>query len=668
MKIKLTRPYKSLSPFESEDLPAFAIIIGKNGSGKSQLVEKILQLSQILSQKRKTRDLEVIPEVSSIFTGSILIDSIREGDPTEYRNKHLSLYQSYSECINEPSIRKVWNNLYLKQTNIIELHNLKMDGYDDIFKVKEFFSSKEGTFVDSDLEYLGMESQIGVTKETLVYYKQFLSDLKSKIGHFEIALFVAKKHNKSIVDLTESDFFNSGLPEKFFETNHIIESKIEDVFYSYLRRRQKNEFDLFRKQKKGIKNLAMDSAEFNKIYPNPIDQINNLLSYSGLPYYFKNIGDEEFSSETKTSFDFIKKTNETKIDFKSLSSGEKIILGLIIRLFTSEFYKLDLQFPELIVLDEPDAHLHPEMSKLLLDILNEAFVKKIGMKIIITTHSPTTVALAPEDSIFQLNNEPSTFLKKITKDEGLKILTTGLPNLSIDYKNHRQIFVESPTDLYYYQTIFNKLNRCEKQTHQLYFISAGYGKSNRDFVRNVVQELQRAGNKSCYGIIDWDKTNKNSSSIFVHGAEKRYSIENYIFDPLIVSILLLELRFGELRKVIGYSDQDNQYNLIKTDKAQLAIDYIIRLLEPRNKEIAMDSRPLKQKYGSYIYNLPFWITTMNGHALKEQITDQFECIANIKLRGEFEIEKRLIDIIGKLDDDAPEDTVSFLKQITSLQS
>ena len=104
-----------------------------------------------------------------------------------------------------------------------------------------------------------------------------------------------------------------------------------------------------------------------------------------------------------------------------------------------------------IILDEPDAHLHPEMSNILIKALNETFVKKIGIKVIITTHSPMTVALAPEESIFQLNNHPETFLKKISKDDALKNLTNGLPSLTIDYENHRQVFVESPTDLFYFQ-------------------------------------------------------------------------------------------------------------------------------------------------------------------------------------------------------------------------
>ncbi len=39
MKITLLKPFKSLQPFTSEELNDFTIITGKNGSGKSQLLE-----------------------------------------------------------------------------------------------------------------------------------------------------------------------------------------------------------------------------------------------------------------------------------------------------------------------------------------------------------------------------------------------------------------------------------------------------------------------------------------------------------------------------------------------------------------------------------------------------------------------------------------------------
>jgi predicted ATPase len=46
MRALLKNTYKSLEPFESEELSNFTVITGKNGSGKSQLLDLIMKKSQ----------------------------------------------------------------------------------------------------------------------------------------------------------------------------------------------------------------------------------------------------------------------------------------------------------------------------------------------------------------------------------------------------------------------------------------------------------------------------------------------------------------------------------------------------------------------------------------------------------------------------------------------
>jgi cytochrome oxidase Cu insertion factor (SCO1/SenC/PrrC family) len=112
--------------------------------------------------------------------------------------------------------------------------------------------------------------------------------------------------------------------------------------------------------------------------------------------------------------------------------------------------------------------------------------------------------------------------------------------LTIDYKNHKQVFVESPTDVKYYQTVFNKLDSEKKYPFKLYFISYSKGKGNCDQVKKIVEDLRNAGNNSAFGIIDFDNKNAAIESVKVHGVDKRYSIENYIYDPIYFVILLME--------------------------------------------------------------------------------------------------------------------------------
>ncbi len=90
--------------------------------------------------------------------------------------------------------------------------------------------------------------------------------------------------------------------------------------------------------------------------------------------------------------------NKSEVKFSELSSWEKVLNLLTLALYNSQF---DIEFPKVLLMDEPDASLHPTMSKQFLEVIQKVFVEEKGVKVIITTHSPSTVALASEENLFQ---------------------------------------------------------------------------------------------------------------------------------------------------------------------------------------------------------------------------------------------------------------------------
>ncbi|WP_421310251.1 AAA family ATPase [Aeromonas sp. 603696] len=127
---------------------------------------------------------------------------------------------------------------------------------------------------------------------------------------------------------------------------------------------------------------------------------------------------------------------------------------MALTLFNSQYYDPSaITAPKLLLLDEPDAFLHPKMVVKMYNVL-KVFSENFSVKIIITTHSPTTVALSPENSTFMVcsNNVIS-----ITKDEGIAELLDGITQISINPENRRQVYVESQYDADVYQAIFSKL-------------------------------------------------------------------------------------------------------------------------------------------------------------------------------------------------------------------
>ena len=55
-----------------------------------------------------------------------------------------------------------------------------------------------------------------------------------------------------------------------------------------------------------------------------------------------------------------------------------------------------VDFPKVLLFDEIDAPLHPSMSRSLLRTIQKTLVEEHGIFVILTTHSPSTVALAPD--------------------------------------------------------------------------------------------------------------------------------------------------------------------------------------------------------------------------------------------------------------------------------
>lgn len=88
----------------------------------------------------------------------------------------------------------------------------------------------------------------------------------------------------------------------------------------------------------------------------------------------------------------------------------------------------DNRFPDILLLDEIDASLHPSMIKNMLSVIRDVFLIN-GIKVILVTHSPTTVALSDEASIFVMNKGGKNRIEKKNKKDALSILTEGFATL-----------------------------------------------------------------------------------------------------------------------------------------------------------------------------------------------------------------------------------------------
>ncbi len=672
MRIEILQPYKSLQPFISEELPDFTVIIGKNGSGKSQLLDKLNTTVQLFGMRRPGNEIDETycktePRFSKVQYQGLRI--------------HSNLLNSMSSRIVPARLREAVEKVLNGLKNDSLFYTTFINNIDIPKQINK--GPKECTHPDFLYELNSVKIKTNLNEESILLdlvSKYYTSDIDFKLvkeAILEAHQFSSKEYNT----LTVSDVLNSTpINELTFLEQKLFSISIDEIIYGYCEKRNRNSYQFFRRERYGELNNAMTEGDFNRLFPPPWLIFNETLKEYKIPYEIKEVKPNEFDESIKSGyFTLIHSNTKKEIEFEDLSNGEEIIIGLLAKLFLSKSYQNSLELPEILLLDEPDSPLHPELIKLLIDVLKDTFVKKLGIKVILTTHSPTTVALSPEESIFELKNFENSSLKKIDKDEALKILTAGIPTLAIDYKNHRQVFVESPIDLKYYQLITDKYfeEAKVKPKHKLYFISNALGKGNCDSVKDIVIALRKSGNKTSFGIIDWD--NKSSQPIeeyvLMHGFKSRYSIENFLFDPIYLFGLMVDKKKYKARQHFNLPEYFDSSCLVKESKEKLQeyCDYVVNDLVLNNSfkaqnlaKINPDMVEVKYKKQDIVIKLPRWWLICKGHKelipiLKDQaIPDLFKSLPN-----NHEIEENLSLIICKNYPLVPEETMQLIERLSN---
>ena len=130
------------------------------------------------------------------------------------------------------------------------------------------------------------------------------------------------------------------------------------------------------------------------------------------------------------------RTTEASYDPDALSSGEKVLMALVLSSFNQH---LGRRRPTLLLLDELDAMLHPSIVAALVTALKKLFVEN-GTKVLMTSHSPVTAATVNDADLFRMTRtagrvriSPATPAEGVHElSEGLATIDTGLRILALD--------------------------------------------------------------------------------------------------------------------------------------------------------------------------------------------------------------------------------------------
>jgi len=394
MHIKFKKKYKSITDFNETDIQDFSILLGVNGSGKTHLLKAIQE-------------------------DSVAADAIPKEDILYFNSKTFFIpnQQEITHRTLDDEKKEAWGTLKKMKQKFLAQDN----------KIKTLIEKNEPPY-EAKIVQTDQEQYNKIIKEIFGRMIEDYSDNNPKIK--KLLKTGILRSGKYISEIEEVDFFQNA---NYDPDSYELLKSLSEIFLAY-------------HKKLTIKQLPKDQGgddlkgkDLKKLEDqSPWNFINNMFKEFGLQHTIKHPTFNMAQLLTSQALSFQAKLfiDDEEIDFEDLSSGEKILCALAITIYQDN----RSQFPRLLLLDEIDASLHPSMIQNLLDVIENTFIKN-DCKVILATHSPTTVALAQEEALFEIKKgKVKQKIANITKADAVSLLSEGFMTLGKVVKIFETIF------------------------------------------------------------------------------------------------------------------------------------------------------------------------------------------------------------------------------------
>ena len=315
--------------------------------------------------------------------------------------------------INIPSLKYLWTNL-----NPSSGYNLTIKCYWNL--------------TNGDERYLKIG--LALTQERL-----FIKALESNINEGEFVPQIA--YLPPFAGITDKEqWYPPGFRNKLIGqglAGAVLRNTIIELFNSNIK---------LREEKKGT-NSRISKADLKYIRENDSYEKLNKVLYET----FKGILDpQEFNPEfhTNIKINFSKGTiaNNRFTRFPNYNKRDIMVEGSGFLQWLSVYTFAINNKIDVLLLDEPDAHLHNSLQGQLIEKLRE-IANDLGKQILIATHSTDVVKILPHEIILHVSNSISYLTKENQKVKVLSGLGTEFfPKIDNLMKNKRVLFVENQSD------------------------------------------------------------------------------------------------------------------------------------------------------------------------------------------------------------------------------
>ena len=419
----------------------------------------------------------------------------------------------------------------------------------------------------------------------------------------------------------------------------IIDAESEDLGNVFT-----NPFDsltlYFQKYRRGLllKHLGeeISTNEADSVVP-PWDGLNELLAEVESHY---RVSQPAIGTGLGQKYALSFMNGGAKIYPKDLSSGERTQIGIVSAVYLA---RATGNTPLLLLIDEVDAHLHPDLSRQVMDFIREKIVKELGIKTIVTTHNPSAVAVAPRGSVFVMDESG---IRESEPMEAAGLLSKGMFIVS-PYTKY--VIVEDLGDNDFYSKVAQVLDTIKPPDSpsltggNLVFapVTRSYtsetstpGGGGTGAVKKFLKTFTDSG--SFYGLLDSDNQWQELPPR-VHRLP-RSAIENYLLDPVTLCVHLLRLEKAappSLRDLqLGSLSDVLTPDVVSHRALQAAADWIFTELKqaaeargvmPPHDAFPPDEDPVGLTTISFVgddaagLTYPNWFLRIRGHDLHETV-------------------------------------------------
>ena len=425
MRLKLKKSYLSIKQMEEFDLPDFSVLVGRNGVGKTQLLDAVekgfISVAGWAGQRIEKFDMNSFQPK----------DSGRAGwaDSTFPQGTVMQYFAGTSGDapvkVARDIFEKVLKDFGLDETEE-ERHNFENVLREEIKKLSDFqiFGDIQGNDTVSTYSRLILREVLGNLKPE--------RGGRGNVGNspgvlVSLAMKLSRKlpHELSAEDISRAARYEG----------NTIENQLSQIFTSYKVDQYAWAHTESETSEKSVQRLM---AEYRENYCPPWvtlrEHLDQMRGASGDPELFNfefsdpekdrliYTGHQQYAFEAK----FTNLSTGDSYSVESLSSGEKILLSLCLATFNKAMGRRQ---PALVLLDELDAVLHPSMISALIAGLKDMFVSN-GTRVIMATHSVTTVSMLEEGEIYRvMRTGGRVTVQPVGKAEAVSELSEGLATI-----------------------------------------------------------------------------------------------------------------------------------------------------------------------------------------------------------------------------------------------